>query len=312
MKRFLSVLLALVVLMSFAAISVSAAKNAETTVSVNKGDEVIYTLKLTVPEKVVGCDFSVYYDSSALQVKEVADFTGSYNEDDWRAVINPDIKDEVIGNWSILNGVKFTDNNPVVSVKFKAMKATQTHISYYVRYLYPESLEMFTDYKFTCDVTVNGKEVVDDAAPELNVDVKQPHGQFVNSVTGDSKDADVNTAGGTNDNPGDNGGVANEDTPKSNDKDDTNTSDKKDKNNKDNKDDDKNVKDDADDDSKSEATIGGADGPTDITVSATASQLDDFNIFKSVWLWAIVGIVLAGAAVAIVFVLKKPSNKDNK
>ena len=301
MKRFLSVLMALVVLMSVAVISVSAAKSAETKVSVNKGDEVVYTLKLTVPEKVVGCDFSVYYDSSALQIQGVADFTGSYNEDDWRAVINPDIKDEVIGNWSILNGVKFTDNNPVVSVKFKAMKATETHISYYVRYLYPESLQMFTDYKFTCDVTVNGKEVVENAAPELNVDTKQPHGQFVNSVTGDSDDADVNTAKKEEE-------VAEDDVVADNSND-------KPVNKKDNDKDDKNDKNDKDvvvdaDGDDSTSVIGGADNPTNIIVKSTPSQLEDFNIFQSVWLWVIVGVVLAGAAIAIVFVLKKP--KENK
>ncbi len=303
MKRFLSVFMALVVLMSVAAISVSAAKSAETKVSVNKGDEVIYSLKLTVPEKVVGCDFSVYYDSSVLQVQDVADFTGNYGEDGGRqAVINADIKDEVIGNWSILDGIRFADNKSFVTVKFKAMKAAETHISYYVRYLYPESLQMFTEYKFTCDVTVNGKEVVEDAAPELNVDTKQPHGEFVNSVTGDSDDADVNTANKDEE-------VPEEDVPEDNKADDkpVNKKDnnKKDKNNKDDKD----VVVDADGDSNAEATIGGADGPTDIKVSSTPSQLEDFNIFQSVWLWVIVGVVLAGAAIAIVFVLKKPNEK---
>ena len=302
MKRFLSVIMALVVLMSVAAISVSAAPSAETKVSVNKGDEVIYSLKLTVPEKVVGCDFSVYYDSSVLQVQDVADFTGNYGEDGGRqAVINADIKDEVIGNWSILDGIRFADNKPFVTVKFKAMKAAETHISYYVRYLYPESLQMFTEYKFTCDVTVNGKEVVEDAAPELNVDAKQPHGQFVNSVTGDSDDADVNTAK-KEEEVAEDDVVADNSNDKPVNKKDNDKDDKKDK-------DDKDVVVDADGDDNT-SVIGGADEPTDIKVTSTPSQLEDFNIFQSVWLWVIVGVVLAGAAIAIVFVLKKP--KENK
>lgn len=322
MKRFISVFMILLIVMSFAVISASALDSAKTVVSVKEGDEVVYTLNLTVPEKVVGCDFSVYYDSSALQVQSVADFTGNYDSDEHQAIINPNIKDEVIGNWSILSGVRFNDNNPVVSVKFKAVKNTDTHVSYYVRYLYPESMEQFTEYKFTCDVQVNKKAVIDDEAPELNVEEQQPHGQFINSVTGDGKDADVNTSthvpknnnnNGNNSN-GTNGGEANEndvnnsndsaqtnDNKTSDNKSDSKTSDKKDSK-KDSKNDDKKDSDDKNADKKE--TIVSADETEVIvteTIVSTASQTEKSDsIFASVWFWIILAvIVVGGGAVAV-------------
>lgn len=310
MKRFVSVLMMLAVLMSFAVISTSALESAETVVPVKSGDEVVYTLKLTTPEKVVGCDFSVYYDSTALQVKSVADFTGNYDADEHQAVINPNIKDEVIGNWSILSGVRFNNDNTVVSVKFKALKNTDTHISYYVRYLYPESLEQFTEYKFTCDVTVNKKPVIENAAPELNVEDPQPNGLFVNSVTGDGKDADVNTSTHVPNNSGNgaNGGEKSENdvdnntnnTPVNN-----NTDTKKDADKKDDK---------KTEETKAEKLEPQTVSPTtesaeDTKVEATASQTEkNDSIFASAWLWVIIGIIVVGGGVAAVLAVKIKKN----
>ena len=329
MKRFVSIFMVLLIVMSFAAISVSALESAQTVVSVKKGDEVVYTLNLTTPEKVVGCDFSVYYDSAALQVQSVADFTGNYDSDEHQAVINPNIKDEVIGNWSILSGVRFNDNNPVVSVKFKAMKDTDTHVSYYVRYLYPESMEQFTEYKFTCDVQVNKKAVIDDEAPELNVEEQQPHGQFVNSVTGDGKDANVNTSthvpnnnnnnnsNNGNNSDGVNGGEVNENDVNNSDNaaqtNDNKTSDKKsDKDTSDKKDSKNDSKKDADDkkaDTKESVVSEDETVVVKETVVSTANQTEKSNsIFASAWFWIIVGIIVVGGGVAAVLAVKIKKN----
>ena len=300
MKKFIAILMSLIIIVSFAAISASALEKAETAVNVNKGDEVIYTLKLTVPEKVVGCDFSVYYDSTALKVKEIADFTGNYNSDEHMAVINPNLKDEIIGNWSILSGVSF-DNGTVISVKFEAVKSTSTNISYYVRYLYPSSMEQFTNYTFKCDVKVNGSKVIDNKAPELNTTDKQDQGLFVNSVTGDSEDADVNMAGGTTMEGKEddaNGGDAHENNANSN---------KNDKKNDNKKDTTTKTDDDKDDDS-SVSDIGGVASPDSIT--ATPSQTDkDGGIFSSVWLWVILAIVVAGGGFGAYYYTKNKKSK---
>lgn len=314
MKRFVSVIMILLVVMSFAVISTSALESAETVVPVKNGDEVVYTLKLTTPEKVVGCDFSVYYDSTALQVKSVADFTGNYDSNEHQAVINPNIKDEVIGNWSILSGVKF-DNRTVVSVKFKALKNTDTHISYYVRYLYPDSLEQFTEYKFTCDVTVNKKPVIENEAPELNVDDPQPNGQFVNSVTGDGKDANVNTSTHVpnNSSNGANGGEANENDVDNNS---NNTA----VNNADSKKNDKKDSDKKDDKKTEETKAEKLEGQTvspatesveaEISVSSPSQTEKNDSIFASAWLWVIIGIIVVGGGVAAVLAVK--IKKDSK
>ncbi len=310
MKKFISILMTLLILMSIAVVPAFAAEPAKTSVSVKKGDEVVYTLKLTVPEKVVGCDFSVYFDSSVLKVKEVADFTGNFDQEHWQAVINPNLKDQVTGNWSILSGVSF-DNRALVTIKFAATSTAETNISYYVRYLYPESLEQFTTYDFKCDVAVNGSNVVKDAAPELNVEEPQSSGRFVNSVTGDSDDANVNTAenkpSGNGDNTN-NGGEANEK--------DVNNDKNVNKDNKDNtKDDNKKEttkdasstenKDGENGDSTSVSNMGGVSSPD--SIEATPSQTDNGGVFSSVWFWIIIGIVVigGGAGAFVVFNKKK-------
>ncbi len=298
--------MSLLVIMSLVALPASAAEKAETAINVNKGDEVIYTLKLTVPEKVVGCDFSIYYDSSALKIKEIADYTGNFDEEEHQAVINKNLKDEIIGNWSVLSGVSF-DNRAVISVKFEATKTATSNVTYYVRYLYPISLEQFTDYTFKCDVKVNGKKVIDNAAPELNTTDKQSQGQFVNSVTGDSEDADVNMAGGTTmETPeGDvNGGEAPENNNNVN-----NNNNKTDK-----KDDKKPAKNDTEKDDKNDATSisdnGGVDTPDSVVASQSQTN-EDGSIFTSIWFWVIIAIVLIGGGAVAFYVTKnKKANTD--
>ena len=201
LKKFISALCVVAVVVSmlaFCVVSSSAVESAQTVVKVNSGDEVNYILTLgDVPKPVIGCDFSVYYDPDLYEVTSVADFTGSTKEDDWEAMINPDLKGEVRGNWSILKGVNFEKARDFLTVNFKAKKAGEGHLSYFIRYLYDDTIfdstdkPQITQYKFTCDVKKNGELVLEEAPPELNVEESQSTGVFVNSVTGDSKDADA-------------------------------------------------------------------------------------------------------------------------
>lgn len=195
MKKVLSILIIATMLFTCSILQAGAVSDAaENVVDVKKGDEVVYTLYLSdVPEKVVGCDLSVYYDSSIFEVKSVSDFTGNTDPDEYNSVLNPDIKGVIYNNWSILSGVKFQSKRQLISVTLTAIGEGSTHLSYYVRYLYPDSMEQFTDYKFTCDLLLNKAPVYEDAEPELNVVEPQDNGEFTNSVTGLSKDANVNT-----------------------------------------------------------------------------------------------------------------------
>lgn len=281
MKKFLSILLCLFVLMSVASV-VAYADSAQTVVSVKEGDEVVYSLNLTTPEKVVGCDFSIYYDSSKLTVTEVADFTGNYDSDSHQALINSNITNEVRGNWSILSGIRF-DNSSVCSVKFKATDDADVHLSYYVRYLYPESLEQFTDYSFTCDVDVNSKSVIDNAAPELNVNEPQSDGLFVNSVTGKSEDAGVNTAV---DKPKGDSEVSEKDVTTNTDANVAGTS--------------ANSLDNDENQINGVAVNGGVDGPS--SVEASPSQTG--GVFTSVWFWVIIAVVIVAVAAYVVYYIK--------
>lgn len=203
MKKFLSlmcVLALLVGMLAVGAVSASAAQDGQTALSVKSGDQVSYVLALGgVKDGVIGCDFSVYYDSSVFEVESVADFSNSTNRSDWRATINPNLDGEIRGNWSILDGVDFSDRRNFITANFKAKSAGTGHISYFIRYMFDESAfddvqskRQISTYSFTCDVKVNGEAVIENAAPELNIDEPQSSGNFINSRTGDSRDADPN------------------------------------------------------------------------------------------------------------------------
>ena len=207
MKKLISIICVLTMMVGICAVTAlsTTAKelvHAETEVKVSEGDEVTYALTLGgVAQPVIGCDFSVYYDSSLFECTSVADFSGSTSEDDWLAVINPNLDGQIRGNWSILRGVDFSDDRQFLTVTLRAKGNGAGHISYFIRYMYDNNIfnsddkPQITAYKFTCDVLVNGEAVIEDAPPELNVQETQSSGLFVNSVTGDSKDADPDIPG---------------------------------------------------------------------------------------------------------------------
>ena len=207
MKKLISVLCVLTLVIGVVAVS-AVSSHAEvskgsTAVDVKSGDEVSYTLALDkVEQPIIGSDFSVYYDSSVFELVSVADFNNKTNEDDWEATINPDLDGQVRGVWSILKGVDFSSKRNFLTVNLKAKTdATDSHITYRIRYLYDNDVFNSTDYpqittyQFTCNVTVNGQEVLKDAAPELNVDEAPENGKFVPSLDGDSQNADPEIPG---------------------------------------------------------------------------------------------------------------------
>lgn len=205
MKKFISVLSIAAILIGMIAVSAVAAgavDAAQTIVDVKEGDKVSYTLTLGgVKEKVIGCDFSFYYDPDIFTLDSVADFNDKTNPDEWTPLINPDLNGEVRGNWSILSGVDFSNDRHFLTMNLIAKKAGSAHLSYFLRYLYDNNIfnstdkPQITEYKMTCDVLVNGEKVLEQAQPELNTTETQRTGLFVNSVTGDSKDADPEIPG---------------------------------------------------------------------------------------------------------------------
>lgn len=210
MKKLISLLCvaAMVIsVMAVAAVGASAAVDAaKTQVDVKKGQDVTYRLKLSdIDSKVIGSDFSIYYDPAVLEVVSVLDFNDN-DEENWEGswVCNPNKSGEVLVNFSVIRGLKFDEPRSYITVKFKAKADASTEISYFIRYLYDykifieelqKSKPQITKFKLTCDVSVDGDPVIEDAQPELNVDVPQDHGSFINSVTGDSSDIDPDIAG---------------------------------------------------------------------------------------------------------------------
>lgn len=201
MKRFISILCVLTLIASFTTIAANAEKKGVTELKLNEGDKVKYTLKLgDIENPVLGCDFSVYYDESAMSIDSFADFTNSTNEDDWECLVNTTADNEIIGNWSIIKGVDFSKERNMLTVNFTAKKDTTTNIRYFIRYLYDENVfnagrKQIEKYTFKCDVSVNGTPVIENGNPELETKTKQKQGTFVNSPTGDSADADTSIKG---------------------------------------------------------------------------------------------------------------------
>lgn len=189
MKKLFAVLLLAIIIISTLIVPASAAViPGETKFSAKKGDTIEYVLNMTLPEKLVGCDLSVYYDSSVLKITDYADFTG-YDDNKHSAAMNPSLKDEFLLVWTNLSGESF-NNKAITKLKFEVIgDVVDTHITYYVRYLYPENLEQYTDYKFTCDLKVNDNSVISAKAPELELEREQTQGLFVNSLDGDGKNA---------------------------------------------------------------------------------------------------------------------------
>ena len=212
MKKFVSLLCVLTMVIGIIAVSAvstsAAVDSAKTQIEVKNGQDVTYRLKLSeVESKVVGTDFSVYYDSSVLEPVSVLDFNDN-DEDNWNGnwLANYNKDGEVLCNFSVVRGVDFKEPRSVITINFKAKANATTDISYFVRYLYDyrpfteeamknKSQPQITEFKYTCDVTVDGDPIIEDAQPELNVDVPQDKGSFINSVTGDSKDTDVDLPG---------------------------------------------------------------------------------------------------------------------
>lgn len=201
-------------MMAVCAVDASAVEAAKTVFDVNEGDTVVYQLVLgEVDKPVIGLDFSFYYDPDVFEVESFADYTDSTDEDDWSCMVNTDLDGEIRGNWTnATRGLDFSEDRNFYTATVKAKKSAESHLSYFVRYLYndtifapnlpngetysKEELRQYivngqcTQYKFTCTVTVNGEPVIEKAEPELNVEEPQKSGLFVNSVTGDSDDAD--------------------------------------------------------------------------------------------------------------------------
>ena len=212
MKKLISLLCVLTMVIGIIAVSAvstsAAVDSAKTQIEVKNGQDVTYRLKLSeVESKVVGTDFSVYYDSSVLEPVSVLDFNDN-DEENWNGnwLANYKKDGEVLCNFSVVRGVAFKEPRSVITINFKAKANATTDITYFVRYLYDyrpfteeamknKSQPQITEFKYTCDVTVDGDPIIEDAQPELNVDVPQDKGSFINSVTGDSKDTDVDLPG---------------------------------------------------------------------------------------------------------------------
>lgn len=293
MKKILSILIVAVMLMSFAAISAGAVDPAKTIVDVKSGDQITYKLAFSeLDDPVVGCDLSVYYDPSTLEVVSVADFNDKTSG--WQSTINPDKSGtgEIIELWSILDGVDFSSKRNAITVTFKAKTSGSTNVSYYVRDMYPEDMIEYTDYKFTCDVLRNGEVVLENAAPELNVNNEQDRGGFVNSVDGDSDNAGVDT--NVNNNNGDGSNVeVNENVA---DNQDNNNSDKKSDSKSDKKTDDTKSKADGSDEKETAVAEVMTDAQGNVIINEKGDVADSSNPSSGVpvWAWIIIALVVLG------------------
>lgn len=195
---FAVVLLLCAVVPAFAEESGASAASGGSQLTINKeavaekGKTVTYTLYLSETVKpIVGFELCLFYDSKHLEYQK-----GSLKFDNFDVVIyNEDLDGRIPMNHSALTNTKvFSDKSQFVSASFKVLDGGETDITYFVTEMYGEDFESepyLKSYKFTYDLTEDGKALIKDATPVVNDDsyAKDNYqGDFVNYADGMGED----------------------------------------------------------------------------------------------------------------------------
>lgn len=152
---------------------------------VEVGKTVTYTLYLSdTVEPIVGFEMRLFYDSEALEYQK-----GSLKFEKFDVVVyNEDIKGRIPMNCSSLTNLPdFSQKGQFVSASFKVLKEGDASITYFFTELYGENMEYLKSFKFTYDLSVDGKAVLKDGVPPVNTDantLQNNQGDFINYADG--------------------------------------------------------------------------------------------------------------------------------
>lgn len=190
MKRFFKTALSLSVVALILVLSCSSAFAASGLVinddaKAKKGDKITYTLYLgDCTEELCGIQMQLFYDSEYLELDEKSLSFPNIKG----AVSNAKLENIIPFNWTTATDfVSFKKTKPLVTVDFKVKKAGNTDITYFVTELYGPDITYLRSFTFSNSIDVNGKTVIDKAAPKLNTDpenMNEYQGSFVNYADG--------------------------------------------------------------------------------------------------------------------------------
>lgn len=156
---------------------------------VEVGKTVTYTLYLSdTVEPIVGFEMRLFYDSDFLEYQK-----GSLKFEKFDVVVyNEDIKGRIPMNCSSLTNLpNFSEKGQFVSASFKVLKEGNASITYFFTELYGENMEYLKSFKFTYDLSVDGKVVQKDGIPPVNTDsntLENNQGDFINYADGMGED----------------------------------------------------------------------------------------------------------------------------
>lgn len=149
------------------------------------GKTVSYTLYLDeAKEPIEGFELRLFFDSENLKYKK-----GTLKFEKFNVVFyNENIEGKIPMNYtSITNMPSFDKKTQFLTADFEVIKEGNATISQFFTELYGENMDYLKSYKFTYDLTVDGKKIVEDGVPVVNNDpdtLEHNQGDFKNYADG--------------------------------------------------------------------------------------------------------------------------------
>lgn len=187
--KILSLCFAVVLILSFMTSITAFAADDELTVNsdakVQVGDKIKYTLYLSeTKEDIIGFELRMFYDHNYLELDKDSVNYGKFDG----VIHNLNLEDKIPINWTnISTPVSFASKAEFLSMEFKVVKGGETEISQFVSEMYGDDMTFLKSYKWTYDITVNDKTIVEDKTPVISDDaqtLEKNQGSFVNYIDG--------------------------------------------------------------------------------------------------------------------------------
>ena len=152
---------------------------------VKVGDKIKYTLYLSdTKEDIIGFELRMFYDHNYLELDKDSVNYGKFDG----VVHNLNIEDKIPINWTnISTPISFSSKAEFLSMEFKVLQGGETEISQFVSEMYGDDMTYLKSYKWTYDITVNDKTIVEDKTPVISDDeqtLEKNQGSFINYIDG--------------------------------------------------------------------------------------------------------------------------------
>ncbi|MGN0502348.1 MAG: cohesin domain-containing protein [Ruminococcus sp.] len=152
---------------------------------VKVGDKIKYTLYLSeTKEDIIGFELRMFYDHNYLELDKDSVNYGKFDG----VVHNLNIEDKIPINWTnISTPISFSSKAEFLSMEFKVLQGGETEISQFVSEMYGDDMTYLKSYKWTYDITVNDKTIVEEKTPVISDDeqtLEKNQGSFINYIDG--------------------------------------------------------------------------------------------------------------------------------